>query len=212
MRPWPILLLAVGCAPLTGCCALARGLCGPDRSPWVQIDFATPEAAARTFLEALRRDDPEVVYQCLSHACRKRLGVDGMATQLAWQEIRRQHPYLHVAGYAAVPAAQRLDGDRARLRLDVEGTAVDVDLVRQTKWEVRYRRADGSLFEPGAAVDDLAAIAAVTPDAADERSTLQLQGLRFRHDGLDAVPLDAIEFAGVVRQWKIADWREGPRP
>jgi hypothetical protein len=207
MRPWLLLVLAqAGVLPLAGCCTIARGLCGPDRSPWVQVDFATPEATARTFLEALRRDDPEVVYRCLSHDCRKRLGIDGLAAQLAWTEVRRQYPYLHVAGYAAVPPAVRQGADRAHVRFDVEGTAVVVDLVRQAKWEVRYRRADGSLYEPGALVDDLATAAAITTDPADERSTLQLQPLRFRHDGLDAVALADVEFAGVVRDWKIAGW------
>lgn len=207
MRPWLLLVLAqVGVLPLAGCCTIARGLCGPDRTPWVQVDFATPEATARTFLEALRRDDPDVVYRCLSHECRKRMGIDGLAAQLAWTEVRRQHPYLHVAGYATVPAAERLAADRARVQLDVEGTAVVVELVRQAKWEVRYRRADGSLYEPGALVDDVAAVAAIAADPQDERSTLQVQPLRFRHDGLDAVALADVEFAGVVRDWKIASW------
>jgi hypothetical protein len=209
MRPWLLLALAqVAVLPLAGCCTIARGLCGPDRSPWVQVDFATPESTARTFLEALRRDDPDVVYQCLAHDCRKRLGIDGMTTQLGWAEVRRQYPYLHVAGYAAVPAATRLGPDRARLRLDIEGTMVDVDLVRQAKWEVRYRRADGSLYEPGALVADASAVAAVAADPTDERSTLQLQPLRFRHDGVDAVPLADVEFAGLVRQWKVAGWTQ----
>ncbi|MFN6195445.1 MAG: hypothetical protein ACK5BN_16675 [Planctomycetota bacterium] len=207
MRPWLLLVMAqAGALPLAGCCTIARGLCGPDRTPWIQIDFATPESAARTFLEALRRDDPEVVYRCLSHECRKRLGIDGLAAQLAWTEVRRQYPYLHVAGYAAVPAAERRGADRARLRLDVEGRVVEVDLVRQAKWEVRYRRADGSLYEPGALLADAATVAAIAADPADERSTLQLQPLRFRHDGLDAVALDDVEFAGMVRDWKIAGW------
>jgi hypothetical protein len=207
MRPWLSFLPALaGALPLSGCCALARGLCGPDRTPWIQVDFATPEAATRTFLEALRRDDPEVVYRCLSHECRKRLGIDGLTTQLAWTEVRRQAPYLYVAGYADVPPATRAGADQARVRLDIGGTVVDVALVRQAKWEVRYRRADGALYEPGALLDDVGTVATVAADPADERSTLQLQPLRFRHDGLDAVRLDDVEFAGVVRQWKVAGW------
>lgn len=212
MRPWPILLAAAFALPLGGCCALARGLCGPDTSPWVSVDFASPEAAARTFLEALRRDDPEVVYACLARDCRRELGIDGVAAQLAWPRIRAEHPYLHVAGYATVPAATRRGADAAILRLDVEGHAVELELVRQTKWEVRYRRADGSLYEPGAPVTDLQQWVALRADDAEERSTLAMQPLVFRHDGLEAVPLDAIEFAGVIREWRIRRWRDGARP
>ncbi|MBM3974546.1 MAG: hypothetical protein FJ301_10655 [Planctomycetes bacterium] len=212
MRPSAILLAAASTLPLGGCCALARGLCGPDTTPWVSVDFQSPEATARTFLEALRRDDPEVVYACLARDCRQELGVDGVAAQLAWPQIRTQHPYLHVAGYAAVPPATRLGPDAARLRIAVEGAEIEVDLVRQTKWEVRYRRADGALYEPGALVADLAAQIALAPANGDERSTITLQPLRFRHDGLDAVPLDAIEFAGVVREWRVRRWREATRP
>lgn len=212
MRPWPILLAAASTLPLGGCCALARGLCGPDKTPWISVDFQSPEAAARTFLEALRRDDPEVVYACLARDCRAELGIDGVAAQLAWPQVRAQYPYLHVAGYAAVPPATRLGPDAARVRIAVEGAAVEVDLVRQTKWEVRYRRADGTLYEPGAAVADLGAIADLAPAADEERSTLTLRPLVVRHDGLDALPADGIEFAGIVREWRIRRWRDGARP
>jgi hypothetical protein len=212
MRPWSILFAAACALPLGGCCALARGLCGPDKTPWVSVDFSAPETAARTFLEALRRDDHEVVYACLAHDCRKELGIDGVAAALAWPQVRAQHPYLHVAGYADVPPAQRLAPDRARVRIDVAGSSFELELARQTKWEVRYRRDDGSLYEPGGAIADLAQTVALTPATDDEKSTLDVQPLVFRHDGLDAVPLDAVEFAGVVRQWKIRRWRELAQP
>lgn len=211
MRPWPILLAAASTMPLGGCCALARGLCGLDTTPWVSVDFQSPEAATRTFLEALRRDDPEVVYACLARDCRKELGIDGVAAQLAWPQIRAQYPYLHVAGYAATPPATRLGPDAARVRIEVEGNAVELELVRQTKWEVRYRRADGSLYEPGAPVADVSQQIGLAAAAEDERSTLTLQPLTFRHDGIESVPLDALEFAGVVREWRIRRWRDGAR-
>ena len=85
MRP-RLLALALLAAPIatsSGCCTMARLFCGPDRTPWISIDFRSPEHTTRTLLEALRRDDAEVVYACLSDAYRRRLRVDQMSIQLA---------------------------------------------------------------------------------------------------------------------------------
>ncbi len=217
MRPSSIPLLLTLAWPASGCCSFARFFCGPDKSPWVSVDYATPEAAVRTLLEALRRDEPEIVYRSLSPACRQRLGLTQSTLLVGWPQFRAQNPGLHVAGYAEVPQAQRLGPDAARLELSIEGRTLVVDLVRTLQWTVQYRlpaidsndpqRFDphrfGSLFSPGQYVVSPADLVAVEPDAMAQKSTLRLRPLVFLHDGLDEVPVDAIETAGLHREWKI---------
>ncbi|MCU0863291.1 MAG: hypothetical protein MUC36_05845 [Planctomycetes bacterium] len=199
--------------PLSGCCSFARFFCGPDRTPWISVDYTTPEAAARTLFEALRRDEPEVVYLSLSNDYRSRLELNSMTMQLAWPRILAQNPGLHVAGYANVPTAQRHGPDRASLRLDVEGHAVELQLVRQAKWEVRWRRADGSLAEPGAPVQSLAGFVTSNLDPDDDTrnrltfAPLSIDAALQPDDSYRPVPLEAIESAGFACTWKVADVR-----
>jgi len=80
---------------LTGCCSISRAFCGPDTSAWISVDLSTPELAARTLLEALRRDEPEVVYDALSDELREELGVgvaaddDDLVVRRARSELGR---------------------------------------------------------------------------------------------------------------------------
>jgi hypothetical protein len=199
--------------PLSGCCSFARFFCGPDRTPWISVDYSSPEKAARTLLEALRRDEPEVVYLSLSHDYRKRLGVDATTVQLAWPKIRDANPGLHVAGYAEVPMAERVADDRAVMKLDVEGYPIELQLVRQAKSQVRWRRPNGTLAE---AVEPLTSFAGylrseLHPDN-DEMSRVTFAPLllplqRTPSDDYVAVPLEALESVGFEREWKIADLR-----
>jgi len=198
-----LLLCALATAlPLPGCCSLARLFCGPDRTPWISVDFATPEAAARTLLEALRRDEPEIVYRALSHAYRDRLGLDQAAAVLAWQKIRADNPGLHVAGYAEVPAATAIDADRARILLTIEGQRVELEVVRQRKWEVRWRRSSGTLAEPGGNLAAFDARAAITENDDGRSATLRLEPFVLPF-GSEVPTLAAIEQAGLVAEWKV---------
>jgi hypothetical protein len=206
MRLASILLLAPALAPLTGCCSFARFFCGPDRTKWVSVDYSSPKATTRTFLEALRRDSPEEVYHCLSQGFLNSHELDHATAIVAWDRVREQAPGLHVAGYAEVPAASLSpDGNRAHVGLDIEGRHLDVDLVCERKWEVRYRRPDGTEGRDGppAPLRSAAEVLRVEPDADEQRSTVRLAPMAVRHQGLDELPASAIEFAGFVSEWKI---------
>ena len=203
MRPSTIPLLSALLLPASGCCSFARFFCGPDRSEWVSVDHSTPERAVRTLLEALRRDAPEVVYDTFSSDHRRRLGLDRAKTLLVWETVREQYPWLHVAGYAEVPAAVRTGPDTARVELVVEGQPVVVDLVRTLQWFVHYRRPNGTLGDPGEYVVRAGDLVTLTADPDEQRSTLVLRPLVFRHAGLDDVPVDELEAAGVRREWKV---------
>ena len=204
----------------TGCCTMARVFCGPDKSPWVSIDVATPEASVRTLLEALRRDEPEVLYLCLAASYQQKMGIDDLTVQLGWERFKAANPGLHVAGYAQVPTAKRLAADRAEIQLAIEGRAMLVQLQRQTRWRARYERPPLPPRRPGEApiptsageasgkLDDLAAALTIRPVAQDiEASTLTLAPLRLEHGGMDALALEQLEFLGIERLWKITDLR-----
>lgn len=208
MRLGKLALLAASVLPTGGCCSVARFFCGPDRTPWVSEDYSSPERAVQTLLEALRRDDPEVVYRSVSRAYREQLGLDSGTLLVAWPEVRAKNPGMHLAGYAAIPAPLVLGPDRMRFELDVEGYRVDVDVVRQRQWTVRYRCADGTELTPG---DSLAAARPhVTVDEDADTGVLAVRvapmvlPTRFDRDGnAEPVRAEQITFAGYYVEWKV---------
>ena len=128
---------------------MARFFCGPDRTPWISIDFTTPEATVRTMLEALRRDEPEALYRCLASDYARSLGIDDWTMQLGWSKIVAANPGLHVAGYAQVPPARRLSADTAEVMVEVEGHTMHVRLRRSSQWRLRYERPPLPPEQPG---------------------------------------------------------------
>ncbi len=60
------ILALVLALPASGCCSLAQLFCGPDDSEWPQIDFRTPRAGLATFMNAVLKDDCQVIYDSLA--------------------------------------------------------------------------------------------------------------------------------------------------
>jgi hypothetical protein len=212
MRRRLLTILALCALPLQSCCSLARLFCGPDKSAWVSVSFQTPELAVRTFLEALRRDDPEVIYQALSESLREHLGIDEGTIKIAWPRIRDENPGMHLAGYADVPPPiiNERDGT-ASVELDVEGRLVHVTLVSQCRWQVRYRRpgAEAAMRDAdvGSFVDSPAELASITLVSEDPSiSQVTLNALRVPHDGVDEIPMENLDFAGFQRSWHISSF------
>ncbi len=213
MRPILLSMLAAMLSTLSGCCSLSRLFCGPDRSAWVSQRFDTPHRTAQTLFEALRRDDPEALFLCLDRSYRRRMGIDDSLTmRLAWDRFREQNPSLHVAGYTEVPEPTRLDDDRATVTVDVVGQRVDMDFERRSYWELRYRRPNGTTGEDGQELRTFTGRAQVArlPRDDDDMSQLMLAPFDFRHEGLDEVPLGAIEHVALTRRWLVTDIRQRP--
>jgi hypothetical protein len=210
MYPSLLLLVPLLLCPLSGCCSLARFFCGPDKTPWVSQRFDTPQRTVQTLFEAVRRDEPQAAFLCLGDGYRRRLGLDSMTLQLAWERLREKNPGLHMAGYVDVPPGQSRDPDHASVTVDVAGTPVDIDLERQAYWEVAYRRDNGTLGEEGAAIASFSGCAVIetAPAGRKETSRLLLEPMNFHHEGIDAVPLSAIEHATLTRRWRITDIRQ----
>jgi hypothetical protein len=191
--------------PAPSCCSLARLWCGPDRTPWVSIDYSSPEAAVRTLLEALRRDDPNVVYRSTSAAYRAHLGLDLGTLLVAWPQVREQNRGLHLAGYAELLRVVDTGPGRARAELLAEGYRLDVDVVRQRQFEVRYPLASGARGEKGHALESFAGALEFVPhgDEANGEVVLQLRTAPFR---LASPPTpDDVTFAGVYADWKVGN-------
>ena len=211
MRPTLLLLLASLC-PLQGCCSLARFFCGPDKSEWVSERYDTPRQTVQTLFEAIRRDDAEVVYLCLSRSYRERMGIDGMAALVAWERLKEAVPGLHIAGYAVIPEPAMTSRDRASTTVEVEGKVIDVALERQPYQELRYRRADGSIADQGKVVPSLAKLVLVVPgkpepDDYDVESSVTVAPFPVWHPSDVPVSVDSIEHAALTHRWKVADVR-----
>ena len=212
MRPLVLAFLSAVALPLGGCCSLAQAWCGPERSAWISVEWGTPELATRTLLEALRRDDPEIVYEALADEMRASLGIDGLAVEIAWPKIKERIPYLHVAGYAEVPAATfGPDRNSAHVTVAISGQTLRVDLVREAYWELRYRRPGSDLTPQqrdarvGRRLAKLdGAVEIARDESADEDlSMVSLTPQRASHFGVDAIPVENIDALGVFHLWKI---------
>jgi hypothetical protein len=216
LRPMRTLLLTcllTGVPSLGGCCSLSRLFCGPDRSPWVPQRFDTPQRTARTLFEALRRDEPEVLFLCLDRPYRQRLGIgDSMVMKLAWERFRQQNPGLHVAGYTVVPEPTQLDADHATVAVEVVGQVVELDFVRRAYWELRYQTPGAPAGEVGGELPAFADAARIVPieDDRESRSRLELRPLVFAH-GIEPVPIEAIDHVALTRRWLVTDIRERAR-
>lgn len=206
MRAIPCALLAALAAGLGGCCSLSRMFCGPDSSPWISQRFDSPRATVMTLFEALRRDDPEALFLCLSREYRRgELGIeDSMVMKLAWDRFREANPYLHVAGWTEVPEPRRLDADHATVALDVVGEPVEIDLRRAAFWEVRYQVPGGPPGDKSGALRSFAERAQISEldDRADPTSRLMVAPFEFEH-GVDPVPLEAVEHVALTRRWQV---------
>jgi hypothetical protein len=172
------------------------------------VRFDSPELTVRTFLEALRRDDPGVIYQCLSEPLRDSLGVDQDTTTMIWPLLRDKIPGLHLAGYASVPDATRSGADAAIIDLDIEGQPLKLHLVRQCHWEVRYRRdgisgakAIASVGGQAANAVDLLNVTLVTDEP--PMSIVALNGRRVVHYSFETLPAANIEAIGLQHTWRI---------
>jgi hypothetical protein len=201
MRSWLSLAALALTLPQAGCCSLARLFCGPDRTPWVSVDYSTPERAVRTLLEALRRDEPEIVYLSLTDDCRREMKLDNATVKLIWPEFREQNPYLHVAGYAEVPPVTRTSPDRAEVVLDIEGHRLQVRLRRELFRGLRWTRTNGTPADPGDRPETMQAVLRVDVD--DEGDTPISTIAPSPWQAPVAVPIDALEFAGIEAKWRI---------
>jgi hypothetical protein len=196
-------LLLVPVLVTPGCCTLARLFCGPDRSAWVSVGFDTEQAAVRTLLEAIRRDNSDIIVLCMSPRLRKAEAIDTLKGHLAWERLKSEHSGLHLAGYGRITAIEPTGPGQATATVDVEGRILRLRLVRQSFWSARYLGRDGLPMEDGQNGIDLAA-AVVTQTAPDDRrTTVSPAPLAIEHPSipqLDAGRLIRLEWGN---EWKI---------
>ena len=207
------LALLLAALPLPGCCTLAQFFCGPDKSPWVPIEYGSPRATLATFLEAVRRDDPFRVYCCLSAGYIARRDLDYQLVNAFWDRLRSDVPGLHMLGYATIPDRPLREQDHGvTYAIEVDGRTLQIDLVRETFWVVRYRDQDGKQSAPGGTLegDTLNGVVQISPAEpdADERPQSRIALLRpllVPHAGRDTLRLDDVDEIKLGREWKIAD-------
>lgn len=197
--------------PTGGCCTLARWFCGPDTSPWVSVSYDTPAATLQTFLEAIRRANPDQIYLCFGQRFKEQRGIDNLVSNMAWERLQREVPGLHLAGYAKVPDAPQRQQDRGvSYELDLDGRILRIDLVRQAYWRVRYQKPDGREGEDGRnlahdSLNGFARIEAAGLDPLDgePQSRILLDPLTVVHPSADQLELEQVQEVTLAREWKI---------
>lgn len=196
------LLLSALALPQAGCCGVARWLCGPDASDWVSVSFLTPDEAVRTFLEAIRRDQPDVVSLSLSQGFKARNRLDGMTARLAFQELVAQNPGLHLVGYATVRPGQDVGPGRKRFRLEVHGYELELEVARAAYWSVTYERERGR-GEAGSYVGSLQETVAIDATEDGTQQVLRLAPLTFPLVGFEAIRPEQVVRAEAGHEWKV---------
>lgn len=204
------LLAIAAIAPTPGCCGLARYFCGPDDSAWVQERYDTPARAVATFREAVRRADAETLQRCLGEDFKRRTGLVGvLEAELAWRRIADEVPGLHVLGYANIQSIEALGPRRARAVLALDSTRVEVVLVRQPYWEVRWTPSEDpeDLERDGRYVQSAGEVLDVEASPDDLGTSVSI-----RVPDLDVVidDPDRVEFAGFGQEWKVDAIGEAP--
>lgn len=223
LGPYRVLaLLPVVLAPLGGCCSLAGLVCGPDRSDWVQKDYRSPEAALRTVMEALRRDDRRALFEGMSENLKVQLGVPGsFEVDLAIEKMRERVPGLHLLGTADVgePTEVRLDPETPPLEvsypLSIAGKTFVLAFVRQPFWEVSWVDAEGRRQRKGAFLSPRSRLSDVFwPRVTEEGAAGWVARPRAQVPeqllGLDGGPpsVEGLEAFEVGQEWKLDDLRE----
>ncbi|MBK8977957.1 MAG: hypothetical protein IPM29_18780 [Planctomycetes bacterium] len=196
-----------------GCCQLARYVCGPDDSAWVQVSYATPTDTLRTLREAFRRDDEVAIYKCLSLRFRGEFGADALVTKVALDRLEEENPGLHMVGYAEIEPVPDSTPERPWFVMRVGDRGFRVGLVRQAFWSVDYgaetdpddyRLGGGSVLRDPAALrelvrirsDDLSAVVTVTTPPIDtpEMTVDALReirvGFQWKVDAIEPLPTD----------------------
>jgi hypothetical protein len=204
-----LLLLPLLCG---GCCSLARLFCGPDTSDWEQIAYDTPQHTLATFLAAIRRDNAEQARRCMSAAYQERHDLNGPAWQLAWQQLRRDNPYLYMLGYVQLPDPPPPVIDRGcTYVLEARSKKVQVRLARQTFVQVVYELPDGTTAETGGVLPDdswngRAKIEPGKPLADGTfTSRVDLTRLSIEHGAIPSLTIDRLDLVALGREWKIDD-------
>lgn len=207
MRRFLPLATAALLLPLTGCCSLSRLFCGPDKSPWVPIDYSTPEASVRVLLEAIRRDEPNVVYESLAQEYCSRMKLDGMIAAIAWQRLRDEVPGLHLVGYAEVPPPVRVADNGATFEIEVQGRRLRIDVVRESTLSLIYWNPElkqtQRIARKVVSWNTLASISDIE-NADRDLSSFELKPVQFEHEGLPEVPLEHVQNVSLVRSWKVS--------
>jgi hypothetical protein len=101
----------------------------------VQIDFRTPRAGLATFMEAVRRDDCQVIYDTLAETFKQQQSLGLFEGCVFWERLKEEQSGLHLLGYAEVTELESLPG-RAAYELEYSGYRFRVELVEQQLWTI----------------------------------------------------------------------------
>lgn len=205
LRTAASLLLA---AMLPGCCGIYAAWCGPDRSEWVQVGYATPEEAVATVLEAIRRGNADVLFQSTSPSLRRRLGIqDRLTMRSVWARLEDEVSGLNALGDGDPGAPAWVGPERVTFDVSVLGERIPLTFHRMpwhwriaAEFEMNGRRIlerdDGNSpapitqqVQPEEAIDGEATLVRLPPI-----------GTGIYLDGVEQI--QKVEF---VREWRLDD-------
>ena len=147
----------------SGCCTALRFFCGPDRSEWVTIDYASPRKSLDTVMEAIRRANGDVLWESMTETLKQQLGIPGrLEASLVIDRVREEVPGFHLIGTAGIEALDPATDARGQpivqeFILSVAGQTLRLGFRRIGYWEAAWIDSKGRRRSDGAFVDRAAA-------------------------------------------------------
>lgn len=196
-RPF-LALLILPC--LTSCCFL----CGGDTKPLVPVAWDEPRQALETLLVAIENDDARRIYESLGPSLKKEQGIDGMAFAVAWEKLRQEQPYLHVAGRASVIRMKQVSPRERLYLMGVHGQRFTIQLEELSYWQVLLQDED-ELTRLGAYLSPTLFEKSILSVSPDEGRIL----VEFKNDELFGIRKSDIRGLRLATEWKVRAFAQG---
>lgn len=108
----------------------------PEPAAWLAVGYRTPEETFRTFQTALRADQLDLEYRCLSY----RLKQESVRNQALYRTFRAELPWLKYAAWAEIVEVRELAAGRRRVVARVDRWFYDrtfaIDFEREDYYEL----------------------------------------------------------------------------
>jgi hypothetical protein len=128
-------LVLASCLLSSSCCGLYELWgCGPQQ-PLVPISFDSPRQALDSFRAAIRYQDSNVLYRCMSEEFKEEQGFDALSFAIFWDKLIEREPAIPALGDARIVATRWLSAREKLFTLETYGQKVRVSFSSTPSYE-----------------------------------------------------------------------------
>jgi hypothetical protein len=143
-------LVLASCLLSSSCCGLYELWgCGPQQ-PLVPISFDSPRQALDSFRAAIRYQDSNVLYRCMSEEFKEEQGFDALSFAIFWDKLIEREPAIPALGDARIVATRWLSAREKLFTLETYGQKVRVSFSSTPSYEYGELRNEPPSWPPEA--------------------------------------------------------------